>query len=63
MLCVFGGSASLSWHLDYRVGGKIGLANAIIFVLGATAGVRYGMICYRTTAVDVSAAVAPVGTR
>ena len=42
---VFGGFASLSWHLACRAAsGKIGLATAIV-VLGATAGVRYGMIC------------------
>ena len=35
------------WHLACGAGGKIGLATATIFS-GATAGVRYGMICYRT---------------
>ena len=46
ILCVFGGFAfSLSWHLAYRASGKIGLATAIFFFLGATAEVRYGMIC------------------
>ena len=45
ILCVFGGFASsLSWHLAYRASGKVGLATAIFFS-GATAGVRYGMIC------------------
>ena len=60
VLWVFGCFASLSWHLAYWASGKIGLATAIVF-WGATAGVRHGMICYRTG--DVSAAVAPVGTR
>ena len=32
-------------HLAYRASGKIWLATAIFFFLGATAEVRYGMIC------------------
>ena len=54
--------SSLSWHLAYRAGGKIGLATAIFVLRRHNRGTPwYGIICYRTA--DVSAAVAPVGTR